>query len=191
MGFFSRFFKKVEQVNNKEATIHELDEELYIESPLEEANSYWVSMAQNLLINTVKAAGNNVERAFLLLNMKKGEASFDIFYQINGQLYFWDQIENQEIKNRIKNELLPQASEVSDAVNQHFIEADHPTISFAELQFEWETKAWFSHIIWEDDPASQLPKAQILNEWYSLINKEIHGKPLDSDIKFSWYPSNS
>ncbi|UYX52503.1 hypothetical protein M3Y14_29745 [Bacillus thuringiensis] len=191
MGFFSRFFKKVEQVNNKEATIHELDEELYIESPLEEANSYWVSMAQNLLINTVKAAGNNVERAFLLLNMKKGEASFDIFYQINGQLYLWDQIENQEIKNRIKNELLPQASEVSDAVNQHFIEADHPTISFAELQFEWETKAWFSHIIWEDDPASQLPKAQILNEWYSLINKEIHGKPLDSNIKFSWYPSNS
>ncbi|QWH12794.1 hypothetical protein EXW38_16185 [Bacillus mycoides] len=191
MGFFSRFFKKVEQVNNKEATIHELDEELYVESPLEEANSYWVSMAQNLLINTVKAAGNNVERAFLLLNMKKGEASFDIFYQINGQLYFWDQIENQEMKNRIKNELLPQASEVSDAVNQHFIEADHPTISFAELQFEWETKAWFSHIIWEDDPASQLPKAQILNEWYSLINKETHGKPLDSDIKFSWYPSNS
>ncbi|MDM5463260.1 hypothetical protein [Bacillus cereus] len=191
MGFFSRFFKKVEQVNNKEATIHELDEELYVESPLEEANSYWVSMAQNLLINTVKAAGNNVERAFLLLNMKKGEASFDIFYQINGQLYFWDQIENQEMKNRIKNELLPQASEVSDAVNQHFIEADHPTISFAELQFEWETKAWFSHIIWEDDPASQLPKAQILNEWYSLINKETNGKPLDSDIKFSWYPSNS
>ncbi|KMN45621.1 hypothetical protein [Bacillus sp. LK2] len=191
MGFFSRFFKKVEQVNNKEATIHELDEELYVESPLEEANSYWVSMAQNLLINTVKAAGNNVERAFLLLNMKKGEASFDIFYQINGQLYFWDQIENQEIKNRIKNELLPQASEVSDAVNQHFLEADHPTISFAELQFEWETKAWFSHIIWEDDPASQLPKAQILNKWYSLINKETHGKPLDSDIKFSWYPSNS
>ena len=191
MGFFSRFFKKVEQVNNKEATIHELDEELYVESPLEEANSYWVSMAQNLLINTVKAARNNVERAFLLLNMKKGEASFDIFYQINGQLYFWDQIENQEMKNRIKNELLPQASEVSDAVNQHFIEADHPTISFAELQFEWETKAWFSHIIWEDDPASQLPKAQILNEWYSLINKEIDGKPLDSDIKFSWYPSNS
>ncbi|WJE24986.1 hypothetical protein [Bacillus cereus] len=191
MGFFSRFFKKVEQVNNKEATIHELDEELYVEPPLEEANSYWVSMAQNLLINTVKAAGNNVERAFLLLNMKKGEASFDIFYQINGQLYFWDQIENQEMKNRIKNELLPQASEVSDAVNQHFIEADHPTISFAELQFEWETKAWFSHIIWEDDPASQLPKAQILNEWYSLINKETNGKPLDSDIKFSWYPSNS
>lgn len=191
MGFFSRFFKKVEQVNDGEATLNELSEELYVESPIEEANSYWVSMAQNLIVNTVKAADNNVERAFILLDFKKGEASFDIFYQIDGQLYFWNQLEDPTIKNRIKNELLPQASEVSDAVNQQFHEADHPTISYAELQFEWETKAWFSHIIWEDAPASQLPKAQILNEWFNLIKKETQNKPLDSDTKFSWYPSIS
>ncbi|PEO09266.1 hypothetical protein COL25_29180, partial [Bacillus pseudomycoides] len=117
MGFFSRIFKKVEQVNNREATLNELNEELYVESPIEEANSYWVTMAQNLIVNTVKAADNNVERAFILVDFKKGEASFDIFYQMNGQLYFWNQLENQTIKNRIKNELLPQASEVSDAVN--------------------------------------------------------------------------
>ncbi|NWK70351.1 hypothetical protein HWX41_15020 [Bacillus paramycoides] len=191
MGFFNRFFKKVEQVNNQEATLHELNEELYVESPIKEANGYWVSMAQNIIINAVKAADNNVERAFVLLNLKKGEASFDIFYQINGQLYFWDQLENETIKNRIQNELLPQASEVSNAVNQQFNEAEHPTISFAELQFEWETKAWFSHIIWEDDSAAQLPKTQILNEWFNLIQKETKNKPLDSDTKFSWYPSNS
>ncbi|EJS09832.1 MULTISPECIES: hypothetical protein [Bacillus] len=191
MGFFNRFFKKVEQVNNHEATLSELNEELYVESPIEEANSYWVSIAQNIIINAVKAADNNVERAFVLLNLKKSEASFDIFYQINGQLYFWDQLENENIKNRIQNELLPQASEVSNAVNQQFNEAEHPAISFAELQFEWETKAWFSHIIWEDDPAAQLPKTQMLNEWFNLIKKETKNKPLDSDTKFSWYPSNS
>ncbi len=88
MGFFNRFFKKVEKVNEQEATLHELSEELYVESPVEEATSYWVSMAQNIIVNAVKAADNDVERAFVLLNLKKGEASFDIFYQINGQLYF-------------------------------------------------------------------------------------------------------
>ncbi|PHB18645.1 hypothetical protein COE85_17495, partial [Bacillus pseudomycoides] len=31
--------------------------------------------------------------------------------------------------------------------------------------------------------------AQILNEWFSLIKKETQNKPLDSDTKFSWYPS--
>lgn len=88
-------------------------------------------------------------------------------------MYFWDQLENENIKNRIQNELLPQASEVSNAVNQQFNEAEHPAISFAELQFEWETKAWFSHIIWEDDPAAQLPKTQMLNEWFNLIKRKL------------------
>jgi hypothetical protein len=35
---------KVEKVNEQEATLHELSEELYVESPVEEATSYWVSI---------------------------------------------------------------------------------------------------------------------------------------------------
>ena len=87
-------------------------------------------------------------------------------------MYFWDQLENETIRNRIQNELLPQAPEVSNAVNEQFRGADHPIISFAQLQFEWETKAWFSHIIWEDSLAAQLPKNQILNEWFRVIKEE-------------------
>lgn len=30
MVFFNRFFKKVEKVNEQEATLHELSEELYV-----------------------------------------------------------------------------------------------------------------------------------------------------------------
>ena len=37
---FNRFLK-VEKVNEQEATLHELSEELYVESPVEEATSYW------------------------------------------------------------------------------------------------------------------------------------------------------
>lgn len=88
MGFFNRFFKKVEKVNEQEATLHELSEELYVESPVEEATSYWVSMAQNIIVNAVKAADNDVERAFVLLNLKKGEASFDIFYSNKWAIVF-------------------------------------------------------------------------------------------------------
>ena len=87
-------------------------------------------------------------------------------------MYFWDQLENETIRNRIQNELLPQAPEVSNAVNEQFRGADHPIISFAQLQFEWETKAWFSHVIWEDSLAAQLPKTQILNEWFRVIKEE-------------------
>lgn len=73
----------------------------------------------------------------------------------------------------------------------NFVKLIAPIISFAQLQFEWETKAWFSHIIWEDNLAAQLPKTQILNEWFRVIKEETKNRPLDSDVKFSWYPSNS
>ena len=48
-------------------------------------------MEQNLLINAVKAAGGPeaVERAFVLTNFKKNQETFELFYQVNGQLLSW------------------------------------------------------------------------------------------------------
>ena len=100
----------------------------------------------------------------------------------------WDQLENQDIKQKIENELLPQAPDVVKAVNDNFILAEHPTIAFAELQFEWQTGAWFSHIIWEDDEDSKLAKGDILKKWFDTLSFEIKDFPLDSDTKLSWYP---
>lgn len=45
MGFFNRFFKKVEDINKGEAAAAELESEFYLESPEEEAINYWVEMA--------------------------------------------------------------------------------------------------------------------------------------------------
>ena len=187
MGFLNRLFKKVEDINKGEVAVSELESELYLESPVEEAKNYWVEMAQNIIVNTVKATNNSVERAFVLIDFGK-EPSFDIFYQIDGSLVMWDQLEDQDIKMKIENELLPQASDVVVAVNDNFIQAEHPTIAFAELQFEWQTSAWFSHIIWEDDEDSKLAKGDILKKWFDTLSFEIKDFPLDSDTKLSWYP---
>ena len=49
-------------------------------------------MEQNLLINAVKAAGGPeaVERAFVLANFKENQETFELFYQVNGQLLSWE-----------------------------------------------------------------------------------------------------
>ncbi|MER2262023.1 MAG: hypothetical protein ABS934_08390 [Psychrobacillus sp.] len=187
MGFFNRFFKKVEGVNKGEVGVSELESEFYIESPVNEAKDYWVEMAQNIIVNTVKATNNTVDRAFVLIDFGE-QPSFDIFYQVDGSLIMWDQLEDQDVKQKIENELLPQASDVVKAVNDNFIQAEHPTIAFAELQFEWQTGAWFSHIIWEDDEDSKLAKDEMLKKWFDTLNVEIKDLPLDSDTKLSWYP---
>lgn len=187
MGFFDRFFKKIEDVNNGTADVSEIDSEFYLESPLEEANNFWVEIAQNIIVNTVKATDNSVERAFILIDMGQ-HPSFDIFYQIDGSLLKWDELENSTITEKIQNELLPQASNVAFAVNDKYEQANHPKIAFAELQFEWATSAWFSHIIWEDDDNVNLEKEEILSKWFNILTEEIKTRPLDSDCKLSWYP---
>ena len=188
MGFFNRFFKKVEDVNKGEAAAAELESEFYLETPEEEAINYWVEMAQNIIVNSVKAANNSVDRAFILIDMGE-QPSFDIFYQLEANLVMWDQLDDSRITEKIEKELLPQAASVASAVNGNFEQAEHAKIAYAELQFEWATGAWFSHVIWEDDDYAKLSKDEILNKWFNNLNAEIKTLPLDSDSKLSWYPS--
>ncbi|MFP9128928.1 hypothetical protein [Niallia sp. BSM11] len=188
MGFFNRFFKKVEDVNKGEAAATELEEEFYLGSPEEEAINFWVEMAQNIIVNTVKVANNSVERAFILVDMRT-QPSFEIFYQLDGKLVMWDELEDANIKDKIKNELMPQAASVASAVNGNFAQAEHSLIAFAELQFESATGAWFSHIIWEDDANAKLAKEEIASKWFDSLSAETKSLPLDSDSKLSWYPS--
>lgn len=188
LGFFNRFFKKVEDINKGEAAATELEEEFYLGSPEEEAINFWVEMAQNIIVNTVKAANNSVERAFILVDMRT-QPSFEIFYQLDGKLVMWDELEDANIKDKIKNELMPQAASVASAVNGNFAQAEHSLIAFAELQFESATGAWFSHIIWEDDANAKLAKEEIASKWFDSLSAETKSLPLDSDSKLSWYPS--
>lgn len=187
MGFFKRFFNKIEDVNKGEAAVSELDSEFYVESPEEEATNFWVEIAQNIIVNAVKAANNSVDRAFILVDMRE-QPSFDIFYQIDGYLIMWRQLEDSMIKEKIENELLPQASTVASAVNGNFTQVEHPKIAFAELQFERATGAWFSHVIWDDDDNAHLAKEEIKSKWFNTLSAEIKTQPLDSDTKLSWYP---
>ena len=55
MGFFTRLFKKIEDVNKGEADGSELGDEMYVESALDDAHDFWVEIAQNIIVNAVKA----------------------------------------------------------------------------------------------------------------------------------------
>lgn len=83
MGFFNRFLKKVEEVNKAEADISELESAFTLLSPLDEANDFWKEIAQNIIVNAVKATDNTVERAFILIDMGV-QPSFHIFTKLMG-----------------------------------------------------------------------------------------------------------
>lgn len=186
MGFFQRMFKKVEDVNRGEAAAAELESEMVLITK-EDAYDFWIQMAQNILVNAVNATGSTVDRAFVILDFRT-EPSFELFYQQNGSLLLWDQLENMTITEKIRTQLLPQAPEAANAINENFIAAGHVPIAYAELQFEWATKAWFSHIIWADGEHADISRDELLQNWFARMEKETANVPLDSDHKLSWYP---
>ena len=187
MGFLKRLFGTIEKVNKGEAPIEELDQ-VFVFDLEAEADDYWRQMEQNLLINAVKAVGgpDAVERAFVLTNFKKNQETFELFYQVDGQLLSWREMDASAV-DKISNQLLPQASEVAQAVNENYEEANVPVIQYAMLQFETATMAWFGRKLTTASPEAQLTFEELVSGWRAILEKEVPNRPLDSDSPFPYY----
>ena len=187
MGFLKKLFGNIEKVNKGEISAEEIVPPFTIDL-VEEADDYWRQMEENLLINAVKAVGGPeaVERAFVLTNFKKNQETFELFYQVDGQLLSWREMD-ASVVDKISNQLLPQAAEVACAVNKNYEEAGVPVIDYAMLQFETATMAWFGRKITITSPEAKLTFEELVSGWRAILEQEIPNRPLDSDRPFPYY----
>ena len=187
MGFLKKLFGNIEKANKGEISAEEIVPPFTIDL-VEEADDYWRQMEENLLINAVKAVGGPeaVERAFVLTNFKKNQETFELFYQVDGQLLSWREMD-ASVVDKISNQLLPQASEVAQAVNENYEEANVPVIDYAMLQFETATMAWFGRKLTTAYPEAQLTFEELVSGWHAILKQEIPNRPLDSDCPFPYY----
>ena len=146
----------------------------------------WRNLAQTIVVNSVKATNYSVERAFILIDFNAVTPSFDIFFQEAGKVIYWNELKASASQSKIEKELLPQAKEVVDYLNDTFIKAKLTTIGYAQLQFEAATGAWFSHIIWSDSKAYQLAKPEMLKNWFTAIQTVAPTRSLASDSQLPW-----
>ena len=187
MGFLKRLFGTIEKVNKGEAPIEELDQAFVFDLEAE-ADDYWRQTEELLLINAVKAAGGpeTVERAFVLTNFKKNQETFELFYQVDDQLLSWREMD-ASVVDKISNQLLPQASEVAQAVNENYEAANVPVVSYAMLQLETATMAWFGRKLTTATPEASLSFEELVAGWRAVIEQEIPTHPIDSDTAFPYF----
>ena len=187
MGFLKKLFGNIEKANKGEISAEEIVPPFTIDL-VEEADDYWRQMEENLLINAVKAVGGPeaVERAFVLTNFKKNQETFELFYQVDGQLLSWREMD-ASVVDKVSNQLLPQAAEVACAVNENYEEAGVPVIDYAMLQFETATMAWFGRKLTTASPEAKLTFEELVSGWRAILEQEIPNRPLDSDRPFPYY----
>ena len=187
MGFLKKLFGNVEKANKGEIPIEEIVPPFTFDLA-EEADDYWREMEELLLINAVKAVvgPEAVERAFVLANFKENQETFELFYQVDGQLLSWKEMD-AAVVDKISNQLLPQAPEVARAVNENYEEAKVPVIEYAMLQFETATMAWFGRKLTTASPEAQLTFEELVSGWRGVIEEEIPTHPIDSDTAFPYF----
>ena len=187
MGFLKKLFGNVEKANKGEIPVEEIVPPFTVDL-VEEADDYWRQMEQNLLINAVKGVGGPeaVERAFVLTNFKENQETFELFYQVNGQLLSCREMD-ATVVDKISNQLLPQASGVARAVNENYEEAKVPVIEYAMLQFETATMAWFGRKLTTASPEAQLTFEELVSGWRAILEQEVPNRPLDSDSPFPYF----
>ena len=187
MGFLKKLFGNIEKANKGEIPVEEIVPPFTVDL-VEEADDYWRQMEENLLINAVKAVGGPeaVERAFVLTNFKKNQETFELFYQVDGQLLSWREMD-AAVVDKISNQLLPQAAEVARAVNKNYEEANVPVTQYAMLQFETATMAWFGRKLTTASPEAQLTFEELVSGWRAILEQEVPNRPLDSDRHFPYF----
>ena len=187
MGFLKKLFGNVEKANKGEIPAEEIIPP-FINDLAEEADDYWRQTEELLLINAVKAVGgpDAVERAFVLTNFKKNQETFELFYQVDGQLLSWREMD-ASVVDKISNQLLPQASEVAQAVNENYEAANVPVVSYAMLQLETATMAWFGRKLTTATPEASLSFEELVAGWRAVIEQEIPTHPIDSDTAFPYF----
>jgi hypothetical protein len=185
---FNRLFSKKEHAIN-----HRNSSDRYIYSSTskltpDEVQDYWVKVAQKLVVGTMNSVDHTAERIFILLSFEEKASSMDIFFQMDGQLRMWNDLDDEDHKREISHNLISQAPNIVKQVNCLYDSVDMTRIAYSQIQFEFESKAWYLHDITQDSVEAQLDKDPAFLKWFDDVSKDIDGLPLDSKQKITWGP---
>ncbi|WP_251943589.1 hypothetical protein [Staphylococcus sp. Marseille-Q5304] len=155
----------------------------------EEIEAYWVKSAKKLVYGTNKSVENTADRIFILLSFD--DVSIDIFFQINGQLKLWTDLDNLDYKKSISQDLIDQAPTLVSRVNKVYDSANKPRIAYAQMQCVVDSRTWYLHDVRKNSIEAQLDKDPAFYKWFDDISKVIDAVPIDSKEPLPWGPFHS
>ena len=189
MSMFEKLFHKKSNDDDKQKDSS--DRYIYSSSSKltpNEAQAYWVKMAQKIVVGTIKSVEHTAERVFILISFDDKASTIDIFFQMNGQLRMWNDLDNEDYKRTISQNLITQAPNLVKQVNCLYDSVNMSRIAYSQIQFEFESKTWYLHDITEDSVEAQLDKEPAFLKWFDDVARSVESLPLDSKAKVTWRP---
>ena len=139
-----------------------------------------------IVVGTIKSVEHTAERVFILISFDDKASTIDIFFQMNGQLRMWNDLDNEDYKRTISQNLITQAPNLVKQVNCLYDSVNMSRIAYSQIQFEFESKTWYLHDITEDSVEAQLDKEPAFLKWFDDVARSVESLPLDSKAKVTW-----
>lgn len=186
---FDRLFKKQENTGSvgpseKKSDTHPNSNQL---TP-EKARQYWAKIASKIIVSTLNCVDHTAERIFILISFDEKDPTMDIFFQMDGQLRIWNDLDNEQHKKIIGQSLLPQVDNIVKQAHCLYDRAHLTRMAYTQIQFEFESKTWYLHDISEESMEAQLDKYAAFLKWFDDVSYEIKRTSLDSKKKITWGP---
>ena len=117
-----------------------------------------MKLAQKLVVGAINSVDHTAERIFILISFNENDSTIDIFFQMDGQLRMWNDLNNQTHKRTISNSLISQAPNLVKHVNCLYDSVNLTRLAYSQIQYEFESKVWYLHDISEDSAEAHLDK---------------------------------
>lgn len=188
LSMFNRFFrKKTDETDGRDINnqyIYSSENKL---TP-EEAQKYWAKMAQKVVVTAINSVDHTAERIFILITFDEKDSTIDLFFQMDGQLRMWNDLDNETHKKVISGSIVSQAPNLVKQVNCLYDSVDKVRLAYAQIQYEFESKAWYLHDVTQESVEAYLEKEPAFLKWFDDVSKEIDAIPLDGKERVTWGP---
>ncbi len=188
LNMFDKLFKKQskdpEVQDDKDKHVYSSKSQL---TP-QEAQEYWAKVAQKLVVGAINSVDYTAERIFILVSFDEKEPTIDMFFQMDGQLRMWNDLDNEDHKKVISQSLVSQAPIIAKQVNCLYDSVNMTRLAYAQVQYEFESKAWYLHDVSLDSAEAKLDKYPAFLKWFDDVSKSIDTIPLDGKHRITWGP---
>ncbi|RIN48281.1 hypothetical protein BU052_14625, partial [Staphylococcus simulans] len=117
MNMFDRIFRK----QSKDSEVQDDQDKCAYSAKSQltpqEAQDYWAKLAQKLAVGAINSVDYTAERIFILVSFDEKEPTIDMFFQMDGQLRMWNDLDNEDYKKVISQSLVSQAPIIAKQVN--------------------------------------------------------------------------
>ncbi|WP_278926736.1 hypothetical protein [Staphylococcus auricularis] len=154
----------------------------------QELSDYWKHFAKKVITCCMYAVEHTAERIFILMSFDERQPSIDIFYQINGELKLWADLDNAQYVQSIQKDVIPYTEKFVKQVNRVYDRAGCCRLAYGQIQYEFETQMFYTHRVSSSSIEAHLDKSAALMIWFDDVQKEVRHLPVDSKQQITWGP---